>query len=146
MALRLSDQSYPGILLAACPRAISGRSPNCRLPLTCHAQVTQHPIDPARFARPRRRVRGLRLHIGEHAGAPGAVRAAERRARRRHRLLGLVDFAAGVVVLAWPVPTALVLVLVVASWAGITGALEIVAAFRGGEEVGPVRCSSLAAS
>lgn len=53
-----------------------------------------------------------------------------------HLLLGLVDIAAGVVALAWPVPTALVLVLVVASWAIVTGTLEIVAAFRSGEEAG----------
>ena len=53
-----------------------------------------------------------------------------------HLLLGLVDIAAGVLALAWPVPTALVLVLVVASWAVVTGALEIVAAFRSGEEAG----------
>lgn len=53
-----------------------------------------------------------------------------------HLLLGLVDAAAGVVALAWPVPTALVLVLVVASWAVVTGALEIAAAFRRGEEAG----------
>jgi uncharacterized membrane protein HdeD (DUF308 family) len=53
-----------------------------------------------------------------------------------HLLLGLVDIAAGLVALAWPVPTALVLVLVVASWAIVTGALEIAAAFHKGEEAG----------
>jgi uncharacterized membrane protein HdeD (DUF308 family) len=53
-----------------------------------------------------------------------------------HLLLGLVDIAAGVVALAWPGPTALVLVLVVASWAIVTGALECSAAFRRGEEAG----------
>jgi uncharacterized membrane protein HdeD (DUF308 family) len=53
-----------------------------------------------------------------------------------HLLLGLVDIAAGVVALAWPVPTAVVLVLVVATWAILTGALEIAAAFRKGEEAG----------
>jgi len=53
-----------------------------------------------------------------------------------HLLLGLVDLAAGVLALAWPGVTALVLVLVVASWAIVTGALEITAAFRSGEEAG----------
>jgi len=53
-----------------------------------------------------------------------------------HLLVGLVDIAAGVVALAWPAPTALVLVLVVASWAIVTGALEFAAAFRRGEEAG----------
>jgi uncharacterized membrane protein HdeD (DUF308 family) len=53
-----------------------------------------------------------------------------------HLLLGLVNIAAGAVALAWPVPTALVLVLIVASWAIVTGALEVVAAFRSGEQAG----------
>jgi uncharacterized membrane protein HdeD (DUF308 family) len=53
-----------------------------------------------------------------------------------HLLLGLIDVAAGIVALAWPVPTALVLVLVVASWAVITGALEVFAAFQRDEEAG----------
>jgi uncharacterized membrane protein HdeD (DUF308 family) len=53
-----------------------------------------------------------------------------------HLLLGLVDVAAGVLALAWPGVTALVLVLVVASWAIVTGALEFAAAFRSGEEAG----------
>jgi uncharacterized membrane protein HdeD (DUF308 family) len=51
-----------------------------------------------------------------------------------HLLVGLVDIAAGVVALAWPGPTALVLVLVVAGWAVLTGVLEIYAAFAPGEE------------
>ncbi|MGO9912805.1 MAG: HdeD family acid-resistance protein [Acidimicrobiales bacterium] len=53
-----------------------------------------------------------------------------------HLLLGLIDIAAGVIALAWPAPTVLVLVLVVASWALVTGALEVFAAFRSGEEAG----------
>lgn len=53
-----------------------------------------------------------------------------------HLLLGLVDIAAGTLALAWPGVTALVLVLVVASWAIVTGALEIVSAFRRDEEAG----------
>jgi uncharacterized membrane protein HdeD (DUF308 family) len=53
-----------------------------------------------------------------------------------HLLLGLVDVAAGVVALAWPGSTALVLVLIVASWALIGGFLEIFAAFRSGEAAG----------
>ena len=40
-----------------------------------------------------------------------------------HLLLGLVDIMAGLIALAWPVPTALVLVLVVACWAVATGVL-----------------------
>src|SRR5271166_2175137 len=53
-----------------------------------------------------------------------------------HLLLGLVNIAAGVLALAWPVPTALVLVLIVASWAVVTGALEVFAGFRRNEEAG----------
>ncbi len=53
-----------------------------------------------------------------------------------HLLLGLVDLAAGVIALAWPGPTALVLVLIVGIWAVIAGLVEIAAAFRAGEQAG----------
>ena len=53
-----------------------------------------------------------------------------------HLLLGLVDLAAGVIALAWPGPTALVLVLVVGVWAVIAGLVEIAAAFQAGEQAG----------
>src|SRR5271166_2470256 len=53
-----------------------------------------------------------------------------------HLLVGLIDLAAGVVALAWPGPTALVLVLIVASWAIIAGLAEVTAAFRRGEVAG----------
>ena len=53
-----------------------------------------------------------------------------------HLLLGLVDLAAGVVALAWPGPTALVLVLVVGIWAVTAGVVEIAAAFQAGEQAG----------
>jgi uncharacterized membrane protein HdeD (DUF308 family) len=44
-------------------------------------------------------------------------------------LLALVHLAVGVVALAWPQPTALVLVLVVAFWAVVTGLVEFFAGF-----------------
>jgi uncharacterized membrane protein HdeD (DUF308 family) len=53
-----------------------------------------------------------------------------------HLLLGLADLAAGVIALAWPGPTALVLVLIVASWALVAGGVEIAAAFGRGEPAG----------
>jgi len=53
-----------------------------------------------------------------------------------HLLVGLVDIGAGVVAVAWPGPTALVLVLVVGSWAVLTGLLEVYASFAPGEEAG----------
>ena len=53
-----------------------------------------------------------------------------------HLLLGLVDLAAGVIALAWPGPTALVLVLIVGVWAVIAGLAEIAAAFGAGEPAG----------
>jgi uncharacterized membrane protein HdeD (DUF308 family) len=53
-----------------------------------------------------------------------------------HLLLGLADLAAGVIALTWPGPTALVLVLIVASWAAVAGVVEIAAAFRAGEPAG----------
>ena len=40
------------------------------------------------------------------------------------------------VALAWPGPTALVLVLIVGTWAVIAGLVEIAAAFRAGEPAG----------
>jgi uncharacterized membrane protein HdeD (DUF308 family) len=53
-----------------------------------------------------------------------------------HLLLALISLAAGVVALAWPGPTALVLVLVVGIWAFIEGCFEIFAAFQSGETAG----------
>ena len=53
-----------------------------------------------------------------------------------HLLLALVDIAAGVIALAWPGPTALVLVLIVGLWAVIGGLVEIAAAFQTGEPGG----------
>ncbi len=53
-----------------------------------------------------------------------------------HLLLGLIDLAAGVIALAWPGPTALVLVLVVGFWAAAGGFAEIFAGFQSGETAG----------
>ena len=53
-----------------------------------------------------------------------------------HLLLGLADLAAGVIALAWPGPTALVLVLIVGVWAVIAGLVEFSAAFASGEPAG----------
>jgi uncharacterized membrane protein HdeD (DUF308 family) len=53
-----------------------------------------------------------------------------------HLLLGLADLAAGVIALAWPGPSALVLVLIVSVWAVVAGVVEIAAAFGAGEPAG----------
>jgi len=53
-----------------------------------------------------------------------------------HLLLGLVDVGAGVIALAWPAPTALVLVLLVGAWATIGGLLEIYTGFLAGAPAG----------
>ena len=53
-----------------------------------------------------------------------------------HLLLGLVDMVAGVFALAWPAPTAYVLVILVASWALVGGFAEIFAGFGIGETAG----------
>ena len=53
-----------------------------------------------------------------------------------HLLLGLVDVGAGVIALAWPGPTALVLVLLVGAWAMVAGLVEIYAGFEVGETAG----------
>jgi uncharacterized membrane protein HdeD (DUF308 family) len=53
-----------------------------------------------------------------------------------HLLLGLADLAAGAIALAWPGPTALVLVLIVAVWAITAGLVEFSAAFASGQPAG----------
>jgi uncharacterized membrane protein HdeD (DUF308 family) len=53
-----------------------------------------------------------------------------------HLLLGLLDIAAGVIALAWPGPTALVLVLLVAGWAIATGVVAVIAGFGPGQYAG----------
>ena len=53
-----------------------------------------------------------------------------------HLLLGLVNIGAGVIALAWPGPTALVLVLIVGAWATVVGLVEIYAGFPAGEPAG----------
>jgi uncharacterized membrane protein HdeD (DUF308 family) len=50
-----------------------------------------------------------------------------------HLLLALVDLAAGLFALAWPAPTAFVLVIVVAAWALVGGFAEFFAGFQAGE-------------
>jgi uncharacterized membrane protein HdeD (DUF308 family) len=53
-----------------------------------------------------------------------------------HLLLGLIDVVAGVIAIAWPAPTAFVLVIVVAAWALAGGAAEFFAGFLSGENAG----------
>ena len=53
-----------------------------------------------------------------------------------HLLLALIDLAAGVAALAWPAPTAFVLVLVVGIWAFAAGWAEFFAGFQAGETAG----------
>jgi uncharacterized membrane protein HdeD (DUF308 family) len=58
-----------------------------------------------------------------------------------HLLLALVDVVAGVFALAWPAPTAFVLVLVVAAWALAGGVAEFFAGFQAGRARVPAPCS-----
>jgi uncharacterized membrane protein HdeD (DUF308 family) len=51
-------------------------------------------------------------------------------------LLALLSFAAGVVALVWPGPTALVLTIWIAAWAFITGIVEVAMTFGQGETAG----------
>src|SRR5262252_8829299 len=51
-------------------------------------------------------------------------------------LLGVLGVVVGIIALAWPKPTALVLVLVVAIWSFVAGFAEIFAAFQSGEAAG----------
>jgi uncharacterized membrane protein HdeD (DUF308 family) len=51
-------------------------------------------------------------------------------------LLSALSAAAGVIALAWPGMTALILTLFVGAWAFVTGAIEVTLAFRRGEAAG----------
>ena len=53
-----------------------------------------------------------------------------------HLLLAVVDVVAGIFALAWPAPTAFVLVIVVAAWALAGGVTEFFAGFRSGKTAG----------
>jgi uncharacterized membrane protein HdeD (DUF308 family) len=53
-----------------------------------------------------------------------------------HLVLAVIDLAAGLFAVAWPAPTALVLVLLVGFWAIVGGVSEFFAAFRTGELAG----------
>jgi uncharacterized membrane protein HdeD (DUF308 family) len=53
-----------------------------------------------------------------------------------HLVLALIDLAAGLFAVAWPAPTALVLVLLIGFWAIVGGFWEFFAAFRTGEMAG----------
>ena len=53
-----------------------------------------------------------------------------------HLLLAVVDLIAGLFALAWPAPTAFVLVIVVAAWALAGGVAEFFAGFQSGESAG----------
>ena len=68
---------------------------------------------------------GLQAVLAFNSTAGGRVVA--------HLLLGLADLAAGVIALAWPGPTALVLVLIVGCWAVFAGVFGIFVAFRADE-------------
>ena len=53
-----------------------------------------------------------------------------------HLLLAVADLTAGIIALTWPGPTALVLVLIVGTWAVVAGLVEIAAAFGAGGPAG----------
>lgn len=72
------------------------------------------------------------------AGVQAAIAFSSRDAKPvvSHLLLGLADIVAGTIALVWPGATALVLVLLVGSWALVTGLVEIYAAARSNEPAG----------
>lgn len=68
---------------------------------------------------------GMRAFTSRHAGPVFG-----------YLLLSLLSAAAGVVALAWPGITALVLTLWVGAWAFVTGFIEVTLAFRRGQAAG----------
>jgi uncharacterized membrane protein HdeD (DUF308 family) len=52
-----------------------------------------------------------------------------------HALQGIVGIAAGVMTFVWPAVTALVLILFIASWAIVTGIIEVAAAIKLRKEI-----------
>jgi uncharacterized membrane protein HdeD (DUF308 family) len=74
--------------------------------------------------------------LGSVVEAVVAFRSDKGSAVAGHLVLSLLSLAAGIVALAWPGITALVLTIWVAAWALATGAVEIVLAFRRGEDAG----------
>ena len=79
------------------------------------------------------------LRVADHRQGLQAARAFSSRTAGPvigHLLPRLDDLAAGAVALAWPGPTALVLVLIVGVWAIIAGLVEFSAAFGSGEPAG----------
>jgi uncharacterized membrane protein HdeD (DUF308 family) len=71
---------------------------------------------------------GMRASRAFRSDAAGPVAA--------RLLLAAIDAAAGAAALVWPGITALSLVLLIASWALVTGILEVGFAFRAGETAG----------
>jgi uncharacterized membrane protein HdeD (DUF308 family) len=65
----------------------------------------------------------------------GLTRSAARGRSWVHALQGVVGIAAGVLTFIWPGVTALVLVLFIASWAIVTGAIEVAAAIKLRKEI-----------
>jgi len=136
MIILLSSPGLANIKHSGRPRAASEG--------TCHVQVTEHVPDRARQPGPggRDHRAGLARGHGARAGHPvrrDAFIAAGLQAARAfssatagpvigHLLLGPAGLAAGMAALAWPGPTALVLVLIVGLRAVIA---EIAAAFQG---------------
>jgi Short repeat of unknown function (DUF308) len=117
-----------------------------------HVHVPEHVPDRARHPGRDRRDHRAGLALGHGPGAGHLVRhlrvhgrglqAAQAFSSARagpvigHLLLGLADLAAGIIALAWPGPTALVLVLIVGVRAIVAGLAEIAAAFGHGEAAG----------
>jgi uncharacterized membrane protein HdeD (DUF308 family) len=79
----------------------------------------------AAFAFVEAALQGVRAFSGDKAGPLAG-----------HLLLSLAATAAGVLALAWPVPTALVLVLIAAVWAIASGVLEFASAWAPGLPAG----------
>ena len=139
----MSCASSPGqsTRLSSTAEDVGARGGGQRRQLTSAKSVRCRLVRPASLVQPRRQVGPptARLGLGgcsQSAGSSWRRVATQAFTNRtagpvaRHLLVGLIHVVAGATAHAWPTPTVLGLVLIVASWAVAGGLLEVYAGLR----------------